>query len=178
MLWRMAHTVVEEVLEPLRAAGQVAYLGEPVAVTEHLLQAATIAEAERSSPALVVAALLHDLGWLLGTGPGGHENRGAAFLSEFFDKSVTEPIRLHVQAKRYLCTIDPEYYQALTPASQRTLRTQGGLLDPTATAAFEAEHYALDAVRLRRFDDQAKQPGAPTRELDYFVPLVEGMIGV
>ncbi|HMD45296.1 MAG TPA: HD domain-containing protein [Acidimicrobiales bacterium] len=178
MLRPVNNAVVNEVLEPLRLGGRVAYLGEPVSVSDHLLQTATIAQAEGSDAPLVVACLLHDLGWLIGSGGAGHETRAALFLSEFFDRSVTEPIRLHVTAKQYLCTIDPDYYETLTLASRRTLHSQGGFLDAHGTAGFEAERYALDAVCLRRFDDRAKDPGAITPELDHFVPMLESLIGV
>lgn len=172
----MAGVTVDEVLAALRARGREAYLGEPVTVTEHSLQTAQAAELDGTSPALTVAALLHDIGWLLHAGPRPHEIRGSAFLATNFGPAVTEPVRLHVAAKRYLCTIDPGYRAALSAESRRTLGRQGGLLDEEAREAFAAEPFAADALRLRRYDDRAKVPGANTPDLDHYVPLVESML--
>jgi predicted HD phosphohydrolase len=168
-----AATNVDEILAPLLAAGGQAYLGEPVTVIEHSLQAARLAEMDGSAPSLVVAALLHDIGWLVRGGSRSHEVRGAAFLARYFDDEISEPVRLHVPAKRFLCTLDPAYQATLSAASVRTLEIQGGLLDSDGMAAFEAEPYAVDAVALRRYDDRAKVPGAPTPQLDHYRPLVE-----
>lgn len=161
-----------EVLAPLEARGREAYLGEPLTVTEHSLQAALAAELDGAPPGLVVAALLHDVGWLLPNGPRTHEARGAAFLRRLFGPAVTEPVRLHVTAKRYLCTIDPGYRAALAADSRRTLGRQGGLLDEDAREAFADDPYAGDALRLRRYDDAAKVPGAATPPLEHFATLV------
>jgi gamma-butyrobetaine dioxygenase len=160
------------VLGILRTSGRETYLGEPVTVAEHSRQAARAAELDGAAPSLVVAALLHDVGWLLQAGPRRHEERGAAFLVELFGPEVTEPIRLHVVAKRYLCTIDPDYRAVLSGASRRTLARQGGLLDEPDREAFAAEAFAADAVRLRVYDDRAKVPGADPPDLDYYAPLV------
>jgi predicted HD phosphohydrolase len=163
---------VDGVLGILRTSGRETYLGEAVTVAEHSLQAARAAELDGAAPALVVAALFHDLGWLLQAGPRRHEERGSAYLVELFGPEVTEPVRLHVTAKRYLCTIDLDYRSVLSGASRQTLRRQGGLLDEAAREAFAAEPFAADAVRLRLYDDRAKVPGAATPDLDYYAPLV------
>jgi [1-hydroxy-2-(trimethylamino)ethyl]phosphonate dioxygenase len=167
---------VDLVLTTLRARGQEAYLGEPVTVTQHSLQAAHMAEADGSSPELTVAALLHDIGWLLHSGPRPHEERGATFLAAHFGPTVTEPVRLHVAAKRYLCTIDPDYRTALSAESRRTLGRQGGLLDEEAREAFAADPFAADALRLRSYDDRAKVPGVKTPDLEHYVPLVAALL--
>ncbi|HEX3947533.1 MAG TPA: HD domain-containing protein [Acidimicrobiales bacterium] len=172
----MDDLAVGGVLDILATSGSEAYLGEPVSVADHSLQAAQAAELDGAAPSLVVAALLHDIGWLLRSGPRRHGERGAAFLIELFGPEVTEPIRLHVGAKRYLCTIDPDYRSTLSGASRRTLRSQGGLLDETAREAFADEPYAGAAVRLRLYDDQAKVPGAATPELEHYAPLVVGLL--
>lgn len=173
-----AASAVDQVLAPLRARGREAYLGEPVTVTEHSLQAAGAAQADGAPAAVVVAALLHDIGWLLHAGPRPHEARGADFLAGYFGPDVTEPVRLHVAAKRYLCTIDPGYRQQLSAESRRTLGRQGGLLDEEAREAFAAHHYAHDALRLRRYDDGAKVPGSATLDLDGYVPLVASLLTI
>jgi gamma-butyrobetaine dioxygenase len=195
-------TTLDSLLAPLRQAGSTRYFGEPVTLRDHCLQAAFLAERSGAPPTLVAAALLHDIGWLAGVGarfaptgdgthgkpgngvstaangehPGrGHEQRGARRLAELFPPSVSEPVRLHVLAKRWLCTTDAAYEAKLSSASQRTLVAQGGLLDADGKAAFEREPFADDALRLRSFDDAAKVPGAPTPDVDHFLPLLVGL---
>lgn len=171
----MRNAAVDDLLAPLSTRGRTAYAGEPVTVTDHSLQAATAAERDEAPAALTVACLLHDIGWVLMGGPRPHEVRGSAFLAEFFAPPVTDPVRLHVVAKRYLCTVDGDYASTLSPASRRTFRIQGGALDDRGLAAFEAEPHANDAVRLRHYDDQAKVPDAPTADLAHFAPLVSAL---
>jgi len=171
---------VEGVLRLLREEGSRAYFGEAVTITEHQLQAARQAEIEGAAAALIVAALLHDIGWVLqasspesATGP--HEQLGAEWLSSFLPPAVTEPVRLHVVAKRYLCATRPGYDARLSDASRRTLVDQGGPLEGEAVRDFEANAYASDAVRLRLWDDLAKVPGAWTRDLDQYAPLLRAL---
>ena len=147
--------------------GTADYLGEEVTQAQHMLQAAALAEADGASPELVIATLLHDVGHFTGplTGAdlmGGTDNRhshvAADWLARWFGPAVTEPIRLHVAAKRYLCAVDPAYLRVLSAASAYTLEVQGGPMSDQEVAAFEAEPYAADAVRLRGWDDAAKDP--------------------
>jgi gamma-butyrobetaine dioxygenase len=142
-----------------------------------MLQAAALAEQDGASPELVIAALLHDVGHFTGplTGAdlmGGTDNRhsdvAADWLGRWFGTAVTEPIRLHVAAKRYLCAVEPAYLEVLSPASAYTLEVQGGPMDDDEVAAFEAEPYAADAVRLRRWDDAAKDPTADVPSFDHY----------
>lgn len=158
---------LEDLLELLATGGSITYGGEPVSVAEHALQAARLAEDDGAAPSLVTAALFHDIGWLL-VGPGGHEGRGSRALAAVFGPAVTEPVRLHVAAKRYRCTIEPGYAAELSVASTRTLRAQGGLMDDEEVAAFVAEPRAVDALVLRGYDDRAKDPGATTPDLAHF----------
>jgi gamma-butyrobetaine dioxygenase len=169
-------TALGDLLDPLRTSGRTTYGGEPVSVTDHSLQTAAAAERDGASGALTVASLFHDIGWVLSGGPHPHEMRGSNFLAEFFGPEVTEPVRLHVPAKRYLCTIDEDYESTLSDASRHTLRQQGGTLDEGALASFEAETHAEDSVRLRRYDDQAKVPGAVTPGLAHFAPLISELL--
>jgi gamma-butyrobetaine dioxygenase len=141
-------------------------------VTDHSLQTAAAAERDGASDALTVASLFHDIGWVLNSGPRPHEVRGSIFLAEFFGPLVTEPMRLHVMAKRYLCTVDEDYESTLSEASRRTLRLQGGRLDDGGLASFDAETHAQDAILLRGYDDQAKVPNAETPDLAHFAPLI------
>jgi len=177
----------DAVAELLASAGARDYLGEPVTVVDHLLQAAALAEGAGSPAALVAAALLHDAGQLLeADGTAGlsgaelmagrdndHGERGAAWLASWFGPAVTEPVRLHVAAKRYLCGTDPAYYGLLSPASRYTLTVQGGPMDGPQARAFEASPHHRAALAVRRFDDQAKDPAAQVPGLDHYRPLLE-----
>jgi predicted HD phosphohydrolase len=168
----MTDQPLETVLASFYSRGATTYGGETVTVTDHSLQTAGLADMAGKSESLIAACLLHDVGWLLSTGADGHENRGSDFLSRYFGPAVSEPVRLHVTAKRYLCTVDPSYEATLSSASRRTLGSQGGLLHPDGVAAFTGESYAEDALALRRYDDTAKIPGAPTPTLESFAPLL------
>jgi gamma-butyrobetaine dioxygenase len=149
--------------------------GERVTQTAHALQAAALGEAEDAAPALVAAALLHDLGHFLakpGDGDNRHETIGAGLLAKLFGAAVAEPVRLHVAAKRFLCATEPGYVATLSPASVASLAQQGGPFTPDEAAAFARRPHAADAVRLRRWDDLAKVPDAPTRDLAAYAPLL------
>jgi gamma-butyrobetaine dioxygenase len=169
-------TAIDDLLDPLRTGGRTAYAGEPVSVTDHSLQTAAAAEGDGASDALTVASLFHDIGWALRGGPRPHEVRGSTFLAQFFGPVVTDPVRLHVLAKRYLCTVDEDYESTLSEASRHTLGLQGGSLDDHGLASFDAETYANDAILLRRYDDQAKVPDAETPDLAHFAPLISELL--
>ncbi|MEO8267530.1 MAG: TauD/TfdA family dioxygenase [Ilumatobacteraceae bacterium] len=134
--------------------------GERVDMLSHSLQTAGAVKANGGSDSLVLAALFHDVGHLLGPttqwGLPDHAEIGARFLGRWFGPAVTEPIRLHVAAKRYLTATDPEYMNELSPASLATLEQQGGPFTPDEAAAFRDNPMAGDAVRLRRADDAGK----------------------
>jgi gamma-butyrobetaine dioxygenase len=134
---------------------------------EHALQTAALAEQAFALDSLVVAALLHDLGHLLNppentsrsSMDARHEDTAARWLSEYFSRAVTQPIRLHVAAKRYLCACEPAYAEALSPASRRSLVLQGGPMSDGERQTFEQDPWAREATMLRRWDDAAKVPG-------------------
>ncbi len=145
---------------------------------QHALQTAARAEANGEPPAMVIAALLHDVGHLvagLGDNPAedgiddAHEAIGASWLRGRVRPSVSEPVRLHVSAKRYLCATDPAYRASLAPDLVLSLRLQGGPMTPAEIETFLAEPYAQDAMRLRRLDDLAKDPDAKTEALAHFL---------
>lgn len=161
--------------------GAAEYFGEPVTQAEHMLQAAALAERDGADDALVAAALLHDVGHFTGTVTGRdlmagtddrHSETGAAWLARWFGEAVTEPVRLHVDAKRYLCAVAPNYAAALSQASVYTLGVQGGPMQGSELAAFEASPYAAAACRVRRWDDAAKDPQATVPGFDHFRPLL------
>ena len=175
-------TVVEEILALYRTHGDGAYFGEQVSVTEHGLQAAHFAQAAGASPSLVLAALLHDIGHLVEDVPSdlsdwtvdaGHERVGGHWLAGRFPAAVSEPVRLHVPAKRYLLATDPDYFAKLSPASVVTLRLQGGPMSRREAARFETERYHRDAVLVRRCDDQGKVAGLETPGLLDYRTLIE-----
>ncbi|HLK56746.1 MAG TPA: HD domain-containing protein [Chthonomonadaceae bacterium] len=167
--------IADKIMTLFAQHGADAYFGEAVTQQAHALQAAYLAEQEGVSNALIVAALLHDVGHLLhdegeDAADRGvdtrHEEDGRAWLERWFGPEVTEPVHLHVAAKRYLCAIDPSYLADLSPASVQSLALQGGPFTPEEREAFEANPYYAQAVCLRHWDDQAKIP-------DLDVPGVE-----
>jgi len=201
-------TAVETIGELFAGPGARDHMGEPVPIGEHMLQAGALAEAAMKEAGevrgaiggtLVAAALLHDIGHLLGeplrggegpppqaarsagssppasTGEDRHGEAGARWLSQWFGDAVTEPVRLHVPAKRYLCAADAGYFGLLSPESVRTLSLQGGPMTAAEAAAFEALPYARDAVAVRRWDDQAKDPAVTPPRFAHFAPLLQAL---
>lgn len=174
--------LIAELIEH-RAAGR--YGLAEISQKEHALQSALLAERAGCEPALIAAALLHDIGHLLhdlGEDPAAegrddrHEELGQAWLSAAFGPEVTEPIRLHVAAKRYLCATEPDYVAKLAPDSVRSLALQGGPMSAEEAAAFRALPQAEAAVRLRRFDDAAKVKDLPTPPVAHFLPHLAGLL--
>jgi phosphonate degradation associated HDIG domain protein len=154
---------------------------EEITQKQHALQAATLAERDGRDDALVVAALLHDIGHLvhhLGDNPAAdgiddrHEEAGYAWLRLHFGPAVTEPVRLHVAAKRYLCATEPDYVAKLAPDSVRSLALQGGPMSAGEVAAFRALPHHEAAVILRRYDEQAKVKDLATPPVAHFLPRV------
>jgi phosphonate degradation associated HDIG domain protein len=177
-------TITDEILELFKTRGHDAYFGEGVSQQEHALQAAALAEQEKAAPALVAAALLHDIGHLIhqlpediaGQGVDGyHETAGARWLEQYFPPEVTEPIRLHVDAKRYLCYSDAAYAAQLSEASQQSLALQGGPFTPAEARNFESNPFFQRAVILRCWDDAAKVPGLAVPELGHYKGLIQLM---
>jgi gamma-butyrobetaine dioxygenase len=184
---------VDAIAELFSSAGAADYLGEPVTVAAHLLQAGALAERAGAPPALVAAALLHDVGHLRGADPladeqelsgrelmtgtdNDHGERGAAWLARWFPPAVTGPVRLHVAAKRYLCASEPGYLGLLSPASVYTLSVQGGPMTDAEADAFTADPYAAGAVAVRRWDDAAKDPAADVPGFAWYRSLLEGLL--
>jgi phosphonate degradation associated HDIG domain protein len=175
-------SLTDEILAIYDSRGVQAYFGERVSMTEHGLQAAHFAELEGAPEPLVLAALLHDIGHLIEPQPDAledwtldahHELSGARWLARHFDAAISEPVRLHVPAKRYLCATDAGYMAQLSAASVHTLKLQGGAMPAQEIARFEAERFSREAVRLRRWDDQGKVAGLKTRALRTYAPLIE-----
>lgn len=178
--------VVAEVLKLFAERGDSDYGGEAVSQREHALQSAHFARQAGAGPALVVAALLHDVGHLFHDLPDDapdrgiddrHEDRAAAWLAERFGAEVVEPVRLHVAAKRYLCAVEPGYYDALSTPSKVSLRLQGGPMSPEEAERFRTSPHGEAAITLRRCDDSAKVPELAVPALDEYVPWIEQAAG-
>jgi phosphonate degradation associated HDIG domain protein len=175
-------TTTDEVLTLFARRGTEAYFGESLSMTAHGLQAAHFAEAAGASPALILAALLHDVGHLIDDVPADvadwhhdmrHEEIGSRWLAQRFPPEVSEPVRLHVPAKRYLCATDAHYVSTLSPASVVTLKLQGGPMTAVELAQFETQGFHRDAIRLRHWDDRGKVAGLVTRDVASYGPLIE-----
>jgi phosphonate degradation associated HDIG domain protein len=177
--------LVSEIAGMFARRGNDMYAGEPVTQTEHALQTAWQAEQDGATPALVTAALLHDVGHLLhdlgeDCAEEGiddrHEALGAEWLARHFRPEVVEPIRLHVAAKRYRCSVDPAYHARLSDASRLSLKLQGGPFSNSQASHFEQHPYFEDAVRLRLWDEAAKIPNLETPPLQHFLEGVRTTI--
>ncbi len=153
--------VVDKLADLFKAIAETSYLDEPITIAEHMLQSAACAKSDGA------AALLHDVGYYVDPLPDNanetdqhkrHDKAAARLLSPVLPAAVAEPIRLHVDAKRYLCAVEPAYYDKLSEASKHTMRLQGGVMDEATTIAFADEAFGPDAVKLRRWDDEGKRP--------------------
>jgi phosphonate degradation associated HDIG domain protein len=162
--------------------GSLAYSGEPVTQLEHALQSGALAEEAGADDELVTAAFLHDLGHLLNLQGETPTERGIDDLHQYFalpflrpvlPDAVLEPIRLHVDAKRCLCAIDDAYFGQLSADSVRSLELQGGIFSKEEAEAFLQKPYAEDALRLRKWDDRAKEENRATPGLDHYLSVVE-----
>ena len=176
---------IDLIFERFDLHGNNEYGKDRVRQIEHALQCAMLAEEEGAAPSLITAALLHDIGHLihdLGDSPAArgiddrHEMLGREWLARWFGKAVTEPVRLHVDAKWYLTATDPGYFATLSFGSVRSLELQGGPFSAEAAADFISQPYANDAVQLRRWDEAAKVPGKVTPDLAHFRRYLEASL--
>lgn len=166
-------------------AAQTRY-DESVTELEHALQTAALAHEDGADNALVAAALLHDVGHLILrdhqpmdeelTVDRRHQEAGADALEVVFGSVVAEPVRHHVEAKRYLCAVDPAYHDLLSPASIRSLAVQGGPMTSDEAAVFDQAPHTEGAVRLRRWDDEAKVEGKRVPDLAHWRPMLEALV--
>ena len=177
-------SVADEILAIFQKRGAGAYFGESVSMTEHALQAAYFAQTAAAPPGLILAALLHDIGHLVEDVPSDiadwtadahHEEVGSRWLARRFGAEVSEPVRLHVPAKRFLLATDAGYFAKLSPASVITLKLQGGPMAAHEVATFETERYCKEAVRVRQWDDQGKVTGLTTPSLGDYRTLIENL---
>jgi phosphonate degradation associated HDIG domain protein len=179
--------IVEDVFRLFRERGDSEYGGEAVTQLEHALQAAHFARQTGSNSALISAALMHDIGHLLHDLPDDapdqgiddrHEDAAARWLARRFVPEVVEPVRLHVEAKRYLCRVEPAYRQHLSEPSLVSLQLQGGPMSLEEVAQFEESPHFRAAVLLRRWDDAAKVAGMAVPPLEHYVACLEASVAV
>jgi phosphonate degradation associated HDIG domain protein len=171
---------VEQITQLYASRGAVQYGSEAVSQLEHALQCAALAQQAGSGPELVAAAFLHDFGHLVADRPhengreldDAHQYLAIPFLRGLFPAAVLEPIRLHVDAKRYLCRAEPAYRDTLSAASKHSLELQGGVYTQAEAARFFVRPYAPEAVALRRWDDLAKVQGRMTPTLGELAQLL------
>ena len=172
--------IIEQILDAFASCGHLDY-GEHINMQEHMLQTACFAEQNGEDDRVVVAALLHDYGHLVCNMPnnlfskGGnnfHEEIGAEALKQWFDKDIVAAVRLHVDAKRYLCATNPDYVKKLSDASTTTLAIQGGPMSEREAAEFRKKNGHEMAIRVRVYDDMGKLPEMKRPGLDYYVPKI------
>jgi phosphonate degradation associated HDIG domain protein len=177
--------IIASIMNLFNDKGHSEYGGEAVTQLEHALQTATLARENSASDQLITAALLHDIGHLLHDLPNDaplkgiddvHENKAAVFLRKYFPEAVTEPVRLHVMAKRYLSSTEETYYSLLSEPSKQSLVLQGGLMSSAEVSAFEQNPFFSDAVMLRKWDDQAKVKELTTAPVEDFEKNIAGSL--
>jgi len=160
------------------------YIGEKVTMSEHMIQAAMIAERKKSSKSLICACLLHDYGHFILEDPsdlvkkkldGKHEEIGYEYLKKFFKKDVVGPIKHHVKAKRYLAR-GKKYYNQLSKASKISLELQGGILNKKESKGFEKNKFFIDAVKLRKFDELAKKTNIKMKSINQYEKLLRSQL--
>ena len=177
--------MVQTIIQLFKDKGHSEYGGEAVTQIEHALQAATLAMHDNASNYLITAALLHDIGHLLHDLPDDapesgiddvHEVLASKFLSKYFPDEVTEPIKLHVEAKRYLCYMSESYYNELSETSKVSLKLQGGVMTEKEIEIFESNKFFKDAIQLRKWDDMAKNPMMVTPTIEQFEKYIENSL--
>lgn len=161
------------------------YLGEPVTMAQHMLQGATFAQQQGLSEEIIVAALLHDIGHFTSefgtyspddTQDRHHEDAGAAVLGAFFPTLVTDCVRYHVAAKRYLCATRPSYFERLSDASVHSLNLQGGPMSAAEVAAFSANPNLAEIIQVRYLDEAGKVADMETPDFAHFAPMVQRVV--
>ena len=178
-------TIVAFIGDIFERRGADSYLGERVTMSQHMLQGAQLAERAGAGDDIIAAALLHDIGHYTNEFPDDalaagidnhHDEAGAAVLAEFFPEIVTECVRRHVAAKRYLCAADPDYFGKLSPASVHTLALQGGPMSDDEVAEFSANPHFDTILQVRTWDDQGKVPGQVTPPFSHYAPILQRVV--
>ncbi len=179
-----ANEIIEEILAAFASCGHLDY-GENISMQEHMLQSAWLAEQKGEDEAVVVATLLHDYGHLVCNMPNNtfrdginnyHEAVGATALDNWFDEDIVGAVRLHVDAKRYLCAATPSYMDKLSPASVTTLEVQGGPMHEDEMAAFREKKGHRLALKVRVYDDLGKESQMERPDLQHYIPQLKACI--
>ena len=175
-------TIVAFVGDIFRRRGAESYLGECVSMSEHMLQCARLAELAGAGDELIAAALLHDIGHYTNEFPedalergidNHHDSAGARVLEQFFPPLVTECVRQHVRAKRYLCATEPGYFDVLSDASVHSLRLQGGPMEGAEAAEFAKNAYLDHIIQVRKWDEGSKVAGVPVPLFEHYAPVLQ-----
>ncbi len=179
------NNIVDFILGMFVSSGAQEYIGEAVTVREHLEQSAACAKKDSASDELIIAALLHDIGHFVADFPVDalelgvnnlHEHAAADLLEAFYPAEVTEPIRQHVAAKKYLCAVDSSYIQHLSQASVNSLKVQGGPMNKAEVQAFESNPHHKDCVKLRHYDDNGKVEGLTIKPVTSYREKLEALL--
>ena len=185
------HTIIPFLRDVFARRGAEEYLGEPVTIGAHMLQAAHFAQRDGHGDIVVAAALLHDIGHFTGdfidmpleegtvfmedSTDRQHERAGAAVLEAFFPQLVVDCCRFHVAAKRYLCAREPGYFEKLSEASVHSLSLQGGPMGDDEAHTFEAHPHFDAIIAIRRYDEAGKEPALDVPDFDSYLPRLERM---
>ncbi|KLN61997.1 phosphodiesterase [Kiloniella spongiae] len=177
--------IVDFIGDIFHRRGADSYLGEDVTMSEHMLQGAQLAEKAGADDALIAAALLHDIGHYTNEFPDDalekginnhHDEAGAAVLEKFFPPVITECVRQHVAAKRYLCAKDEAYFSRLSDASIHTLNLQGGPMSEAEMHELEKNPHLKEIIQVRYWDDEGKDPAVSTPPYEYYAPILQRVV--
>ncbi|WP_085907118.1 (R)-1-hydroxy-2-trimethylaminoethylphosphonate oxygenase [Kiloniella majae] len=177
--------IVDFIGDIFHRRGADSYLGEDVTMSEHMLQGAQLAEKTGATDALIAAALLHDIGHYTNEFPDDalekginnhHDEAGAAVLEKFFPPVITECVRQHVAAKRYLCAKDEAYFSRLSDASIHTLNLQGGPMSEAEMQELEQNPHLKEIIQVRYWDDEGKDPAVTTPPYEYYAPILQRVV--
>ena len=177
------HQDTQTIIEIYESRGSEVYGSEAVTQLQHALQSAVLAEEANAPDTQVVAALLHDIGHIMSEEQlppsdamnldDQHETRAYDWLCARYGAVIADPVRLHVPAKRYLCTIEPDYINALSPTSHKSFLDQGGVMNTQEKGNFESEPHFQEAVALRKWDDLAKDTNRKTPSIQDYADLLD-----
>jgi len=175
--------IVDEIINKYQNNNSL-YIGEKVTMAEHMIQTAMLAEENQSPTSLICACLLHDYGHFIIEDPdqlvsksvdGKHEDIGFNFLKNYFKPEVVEPIKLHVQAKRYLCR-EKSYWNTLSKASKVSLKLQGGIMNDSEAKKFISFKFHDKAILLRKYDDEGKIPNTKIKKIEEYRDLINSQL--
>lgn len=180
---------IQEVFALYDQFGADDYIGEPVSQVEHMCQSAQLAQREGHGPEVILAAFFHDIGHLCahlghyenmaGYGVKRHEQIGADFLrNKGFSEKIAKLVENHVQAKRYLTFSQPAYFAALSEASRKTLEHQGGKMTETEASSFENDPWFELSIKMRTWDELAKETNVPLPDLADFKALAHQHLAI